>query len=405
MSELHPGGEGALQQSGGAFGSTVAASPPKSDSTGFDTLESGAMSRVRAVFVDDNEADREIAQRLTSSGLATIAVVPTGDLRELQAMILDSLPGTGPNVVIMDYRLDDRQNGDGEVFGHRAGALAANLREHRSELPIVLLTTEVNKVQSVESNPAISHLFDLVVLKSSVATERDRRAIVESIVDLAIGFEELRGMSHDGAGWYEVASALGMVESERRIFVAEWPDPEPSGFSGLTNAILRGILADRPGMLLPVADAAARASLSIEDMEAFLVEVPHLMYGGPFSKLSRRVWRSRLEKVMARVGGFVHDGDADDWVENAALLFQAHASAVCEVCNVRPTEVACAICRSGVDQQHCVVASEMIVPAWSDPRSVCFNCIEGGLAEGERFSGSARSMVERIVAGDVERYL
>lgn len=384
--------------SAGALGSAIAAiAQSRTAESESSSLEAIPANEVVAVFVDDSETDRAIAGRFTLDGLKTTAVIPHGSLSELQSNIFEALPIDAVQVVIMDYRLDDQTFGDDGVFAHRAGALAASIKEHRSEVPIVLLTTEANKIQAIANNQAISLLFDLVVMKDSVSVAVDRKAVVSRIVDLAIGFDRLRSLFHSEIEWSEVARCLGMSEGESSVFAAEWPDPRPLNFSSLLNSVLRGFLAERPGLLLPLPDAAARAGVSVDSLSEIIRENEWLSYAGPFSLINPRVWRSRLDVALS-----VEDpenGELEAPVRAAAMALRGAPRQYCVVCEERVAVHACALCRRGVDLRHAVIASEMIVPAWSYPRQICFSCIEDGSADGERFSGLARDLVDEIKNG------
>lgn len=390
--------------SSGALGSTLSGSLSETESGDkvLGSIDYADWKRVRAIFVDDNEEDREIADRFSSDGLFTTAIIPKGSLSELQDEILGGLTEGFVPVIIMDYRLDDRASAESPVFAHRAGALAAGIREHRGDVPIVLLTTEDNKIQAVESNQAISLLFDAVFLKDLVSSTQGRLEVAVAIVDLALGFEKLRGAYRSGLSWGDIGVILGMTEAESSTFDSEWPDVLPANFSSVVNSILRGLLAERPGLLLPLADAAGRAGISVESMRQVLQLNPFLEYSGPFAKIHHRVWRSRLDRALLLQDNEV--GEADTRPDIGALYSASRAlsaaeAANCVVCGKRRSELSCALCRLGVDRRHSIVSSEMIVPAWSQPRAICFRCIEDGTAEDERFPGFAQESVDDVKNG------
>jgi len=145
-------------------------------------------------------------------------MTPQGRLDRLRTRILNLAAAGAADVVLLDYRLDDRRPDSGEPFSHRAGALAAELKEHRPQLPLVLLTTEANLQQWVEVNPAIGPLFDLTVLKSELDTQPSRRSYATAISDLAVGFQQLEHLAKAPLNWLRIATGIGLDESEAAAF-------------------------------------------------------------------------------------------------------------------------------------------------------------------------------------------
>ncbi len=388
----------------GAQGSTASTVPSSPEIAVDGVRADGTALRpaigIAAVLVDDNPQDRIIAERLSDDGLACRSLVPRGTLDQLRAEILTLVEEGVADVVLLDYRLDDQRPDNGEPFSHRAGALAAELKEHRPQLPLVLLTTEANLRQWVEVNPAIGPLFDLTVLKSELDTQVSRRNYAIAIGDLAVGFQQLDHFASAGSlDWLHVAASIGLDETEAAAFAADWPDAPPGGFSDLVTAVLKGLLAERPGPLLPFADAAARLAIQPHALANVLEAAPRLRYTGPFALLRPRIWRARLDAAEAARRTATIDETRPEGTAFATALASAEPQR-CRVCEEQPSTQACALCRRGVDDRHYVVASELLRPAWSDPRAVCFACIEDGAADDERFPSAARRIVERLRAGE-----
>lgn len=385
----------------GSTASTVPSSPEFAvDSVRADGIALRSSTGVSAVLVDDNPQDRLIAERLSDDGLLCRSVAPKGTLDALRAEILALAAEGVADVALLDYRLDDRRPDSGEPFSHRAGALAAELKEHRPQLPLVLLTTEANLRQWVEVNPAIGPLFDLTVLKSDLDAQVSRRNYAIAISDLAVGFQQLDRLAAAASlDWLYVAAGIGLDETEAAAFAADWPDAPPRGFSDLVAAVLKGLLAERPGPLLPLPDAAARLAIQPHSLARVLEAAPTLRYTGPFALLRPRIWRARLDAAEAARRAATIDEIQSEDTAFATALASAEAQR-CRVCDEQPSTQACALCRRGVDDRHYVVASELLRPAWSEPRAVCFACIEDGTADDERFPSAGRRIVERLRAGE-----
>jgi CheY-like chemotaxis protein len=368
----------------GLFGTTAPSSPGHIET---ERVTAGnSVGAGRALLVDDNAEDRLIADRLTADGLETVALAPEGSLEQVRDAIL-TWEGPQLDAVLLDYRLDDRANHSGDHFAHRAGPLAAALREVRPDLPLILVTTEANQSDWVGASRLLSPFFDLVLLKSELNDSESRKSRVAGILDLAEGYRQLKQVAGSGpVPWTTVGLALGMSEQEAETFSREWPDPEPSGLADLVAVILRGLLAPRPGPLLTHAEAAARLSITPGALRPVLVQFAELAYQGPFARLHPRVWRGRLDRISVDAAG-----------ELDAVVSQLQGQ-LCRVCDERKTTRACSLCELGVDDRHFVTTQEMMVPAWSEARAVCFSCIEDGTADDCRFGGSSKTLVDRIRA-------
>jgi hypothetical protein len=232
------------------------------------------------------------------------------------------------------------------------------------------------------------------VRKPDLTTSYGRRAFIVAVVDLISGYSTLGTLAARLPSWEDIALELGLDAHEASSFGDDWPDPPPKVLGELVAAVLRGLLADRPGLLLPYEDVAGRLSIAVADVPGVVKAVPELAYDGPFGRMQRRVWRSRLEAALR-----LRDGD-DPIGGRLAAVLAGVASRLCVVCEDETTSRACSVCRQGVDGRHYVLSSELLTPAWSEPRIVCFACVEDGSAEDERFPAASRPLVERIRNGE-----
>ena len=392
------------QPDAGALGTTAAAAPGQIAQSPGDPAapppgqDEQAWPVVHALLIDDNPDDRLIAERLQADGLPCRAMIPDGTLDVLRGRILAEASSGQADLILLDYRLDDIQSDAGPSFAHRAGALAAEIKEHQPGLPLVLLTTEENLRTWVEGNRSIAPLFDLTVLKSDLAVQESRRHHALGMTDLAHGYQRLSRIAQGGLDWRSVASALGLDDDEAEAFAADWPDPPPKGLPDLVAAVLKGLMADRPGPLLPYPDAAARLGIEQAALPGILSAEPRLHYQGPFGRMQPRVWRSRLDSEAARA--YVAEAEGATLEDPFLTALLQAPKQLCRVCSERRSTRACAICRQGIDDRHYVVASELVRPAWSEPRAICFICIEDGHADDERFPPGSRSLIERLRAGE-----
>lgn len=350
---------------------------------GTDEVEEADLTHASVVvlLIDDNAEDHKIAGRLTSSGLQCRAIGPGGSLDALVSEVEQRADSGEADAVILDYRLDDTDSG-GEQFPHRAGTLAAELKEHRPLLPLVLLTTEGKLQQWLFRTPQVHALFDLLVLKPETTTEGGRKRIVVAVDDLTVGFRSLEGYGR-GSGWGELGGLLGATAEELEDLADCFPAGPPVGDAEAANWLLR-LLLDRPGPLLGLADAAARLGVTQASFRANLSMLQELRYTGPFWRLRPRWWRGRLQRGRS------------EGVSPATTLVAAN----CRVCTEESASRACMVCREGIDLRHGVRVHDDASLAWAEPQLVCYDCIAEGRAEHVTFPRGMASLVDELRTGE-----
>lgn len=109
-------------------------------------------------------------------------------LRQLRERLGDS----GYDIVLLDYRLDDRAEDRVMTVNYRGGTIAAALKEQLPHIPLVLVTTADKFEASLEHNARVKRLFDLTVLKENLLTPLEQRSLIANdIKDLAIGYRRV----------------------------------------------------------------------------------------------------------------------------------------------------------------------------------------------------------------------
>lgn len=337
-----------------------------------------------ALLVDDHAEDRKIAQRLTASGLQCEAIAPGESLDSLVQTIEERVATRAADVILLDYRLDDVVSA-GTRFPHRAGALAADLKERRPLLPLVLLTTEEKLQQWLHRTSQVHTLFDLVILKTRITTGEGLKRAVAAVDDLVRGFRTLEERYDASAtAWIGFGTLLGATSVEGNDLETAFPTGPPVTPAEAANWLLRSLL-DRPGPLLPLYDAAARLGVSVASFLENVSELEQLRYVGPFSGLRPRWWRGRLEHMRS---------------EGTETLGASLEPAVCRVCGEEPVTRACAVCRQGIDLRHGVRTYEEAPLTWAEPRFVCYDCIAEGRAEDVVFASGTRRLIEELSTGE-----
>jgi CheY-like chemotaxis protein len=360
---------------------------------------------VTALLVDDNADDLKIAERLSRVGLATTAIRATGTADGLREVLETKIAELKPSVVFLDYRLDDAELEDGTRASYRGGTIAAQLKEHHPELPLILLTTETKLHEWLDASPRIKDLFDHLVLKSEVNDAKGRASVAAVASDLGSGYEAVFDAYKRAEGWAAIARAMKANVKEtsglESLTSREAPGRPAEGALWLLRETLNW-----PGLLVDDANLAARLGLPVDQFSSDAVRewLAKAEYGGAFHVLFKRWWKGRAEKLLATAAG--EHVNARSSVRTAAIgasIGTELTHATCAWCNGELVDRACAVCGQAVDQSHCLPASTDDRPPWAERAIVCFRCIARGQAETVAFGAGTDSIVSRVKAGTMSQ--
>lgn len=356
-----------------------------------------------AVLVDDSEQDRGSAELITAAGLPTMAVAPAetaeGTVNEITECLADERAG----LVLLDYRLEGTPD-----VNFRGGSVAAGLREHDRNWPVVLYTTAEKLRKWVEHQPAIYDLFDWLLLKQDIVDEASRARQVSNLVDIACSYARLGDLLPEDADLWDVtATALkaGLVELEP-LRLGEEP---PRTASGIGRWILRDVLV-RVGPLINEHEARVMLGVTAEAFALPAVEecVSPARHEGVFSKLVPRWWRDRLASILADAA---IEGDAHRRAQQLSEMLGVQLEAEgCTWCGQFGTVRACSMCGGAVDAAHALTSLEDPstpwkprsgdLPRWAAQPLVCFRCVVQGRAEELRFPRSSEEIAEMLRSSD-----
>jgi hypothetical protein len=365
---------------------------------------------IRAVYIDESQGELSYAVRLTKAGLRCDPLPPGETVDEMLRQLRERLD-EGYDVVLLDYRLDDRPEDRVITVNYRGGTVAAALKEQLPQVPLVLVTTADKFEASLEHNARVRRLFDLMVLKEELLTPLEqRRLIANDIKDLAMGYRYISqcvGMplAQEADGWDVVANLMEATASERKHFVESHANLAPTGILEIAEWLLRDVL-EFPGFLLDDRETAVR--LGINENSFARTEVQEWLapaqYSGPFSELRRRWWSGRVQERLREVAG-------PDSVDDSGRRTSAIAASIkvpelqadqCVWCGSGLISRACSICLQAVDPWHQLVGNLDQRPRWAEPAVICYRCIASGRAEKVRFGTGAEDIVEALKSGGLQ---
>ncbi|WP_348713527.1 hypothetical protein, partial [Acidovorax soli] len=145
---------------------------------------------LNGIYVDDDPEAKRLLPRLESSNLKITLLEPE-DLVKLA----DHIVKAQPDVLLLDYRLDEDAGSRDGAAAFRAAPLAQQIRDRlgdgpASDFPIVLISSE-HKIQTLFRPEKTAHdLFDWKLIKDDVANPRSSRANL-ILLGLARGYQVL----------------------------------------------------------------------------------------------------------------------------------------------------------------------------------------------------------------------
>lgn len=210
--------------------------------------------------------------------------------------------------LILDWRLDNLPDQNGQHFNFRAGTVAQEIRIREAEgtvpsLPIVLWSTNTNLKVSYYSDTASHDLFDQRHYKELIP--RNGNVVAQELISLSIAYERIK-QAVDKERKISLET-LGLEEKDKDIL--------PSSFVGFLDQktemssheyarILLKEIVHIPGVLINEELLASKLGIDkrkSEDWRSLLEILSPFMYTGPFGDAWKRWWWQLLDKKWWRL--------------------------------------------------------------------------------------------------------
>ena len=340
--------------------------------------------KFKGVYVDDRDTD--YGKFLNVSGEDSVKF--RLDIRPNEASkLVKSILNVKPDIVALDYRLDDNQRSFPDAT-YRAGGPAQMLREEMIErpaedFPIILISTEDYIRRLFRSDITAHDLFDEQYLKATLIDETHAREIGTQVIDLIQGYKKI------GCVAQEAQKHLSLLNLSSN----EWSEIKPSSLlisleeTSVTHVIARILLQNiikRSGLLLRPIDVYARLSIAHENDDRdkafkFLLDA-ELGYKGIFSTGWPRLWRHRFEdwarkNIDDTPSSIPGNRRVDIFNDIACTTYKAAKSKWSD----RDDELfsfACASCDAPTELRHSVAAHDPLVPKYGERWRICFDCVQ-----------------------------
>lgn len=333
----------------------------------------------RGLYIDD--MDEGSAEILSGSDLKFSSEISLCSLPELAQKIREY----GPDILAIDYRLDENQEAYNRENTYRAGGVAQLLREvalenPKEDFPIIMVSNE-NKISTLFSPDKTAHdLFDEWYSKESIAESRCR--VQRQAVSLIEGYKAIADWRTKGHETSELFSISRDAWHDLSVgdFAQELEEP-----SIPTHVIARHILRKvvlRTGILLNTRDISARLGIDPElsKMDEIMDEIGArgIMYTGVFSSGWKRAWRHRFNAWAADFFGAQITSLTG--IQRAQILEEKGFSVKPAISKWTKSSkeffaLSCASCDYPTEQMNSVAALDSDVPSFVDRKRICFHCV------------------------------
>ena len=331
----------------------------------------------KGIFVDDE--DDVYAAMMTSPGkleFERFEVQPITDQ-------VIAIRNADPMVVALDYRLDEVLTNVTADHSYKGSGLAQLLRDKAVAEPdkdcaIALVSAEAKLKQLYAPDKTAHDLFDVVYSKEEVT--ENTGSVKLQLLDLAYAYAALRKSN----GEYNFADILATGDDDDHVFESQelrYGFEKADAPHIAIRHLLRNII-ERNGLLLDAASVSATLGIdpdSLHDM-APILEEKQISYRGLLSKGWPRWWGHRLDIFCNEV--FETRSIALTAGERSKILKERLGVAVspCKSTWNGSTDhhpsFACASCHRPADMAHSLAAFDPRAPRFSDPKRICWDCIQ-----------------------------
>jgi len=363
----------------------------------------------QGIFLDTQDTDKRFAELMSTQGPQGLNVTfekPRELLTQAQ-----QIWERQPDLVALDYRLNDTQNQ--QSLNYKAGALAQQLRDCVMEsvtldFPIILVSNK-DDINAFFDNVTANNLFDHCFSKEELGHSSNTSSRI--ILSLVAGYKQLIKKWNHPERW---STLLGLSDSEK-IRVGYQAIRELDQLKA-PHQVARDILhyvIDRPGLLLDQDNVLAELGIAKagKDVDT-LLEILHqnfVQYTGIFSEGWTRWWSHRLEEWGKAL--------CDEHLGNLTARQRVSCLNKKLALNLSPAKsrwenhsdalfaFACDSCHQPTEDQYSVAIYDPLPYMFVRSKRICWKCVETGEFEyqGLEIDEDEESIVEMILNGEIRK--
>lgn len=330
------------------------------------------------IFIDDNDDEAVYAEQMTTRGELKIVHERPRSL----TVHSNDIFSRKPDLLALDYRLDEDLGDLDDNEAYKAGAMAQQLRDlaidaPERDFPIILVSSEDKIRDQYEPDKTSHDLFDALYVKSEV--NDDKEPVRGELISLCKGYILLKSQ----LGNFDLATLTGLEGDDADLLdYQELTLPiSKAAAPHIVAGILLNQLIHRSGPLIDINEACARLGVDLQHADlisAFLVQ-KSANYRGIFCDGWLRFWSHLVGDITGEIFGKRATGfTAAERAEELSKAIGEPLEAANSTWTKRPDELiafACACCGEGTEMRHSAGVFETNLPSFSRRRRVCWRCV------------------------------
>lgn len=377
----------------------------------------------KGVFVDDREGEKKYAELLCDSSGGKLNIefrLPEHEVTELA----DHLIGQHFDFAAIDFRLDEVPIRDAEgkkqKNKYRASALAQQIRDRAidqpsSDLPLILLSQEDYIKRIFHADSTAEDLFDLVISKEELVTEKPLTLAVSRIASLAEAYKSIQANFAKNKNQPIALSDLLGLDSREAEMALNHQAIRALAKIQYPHQIISKVMAlliQRPGVLLSHEHLLARLGVSpdspsIPQLKAKLLDLK-LGYSGLLCDGWPRWWWHRIDSwAKELMGTSLGSMAGSERVARLSTVFQLDLKPAASRWNKSSDEyfwVACSSCDHPTELKHSVLGYDANFQPFLEPSRICWFCVQTGAYESRDLviDDADESLAEKIRNGKIQ---
>ena len=332
------------------------------------------------IFVDDLD---EVYAELLSDEKISFSYQGLDEIMELRGILLEAKP----NIVALDYRLDQHLAGFPASKAFKGGPLAQLLRDAaidnpEIDFPIVLVSSEQNIKQRFAPDKTAHDLFDEVMYKEELQASSERA--IAKMIALCESYTALVQMQ----GVYDITAMVGLPEEQHHVVDHQelTEAVKDAAAPHIVSRIFSKLLTGRTGLLIDDNELLARFGVALgftEQAAKVLTDQGVEPYKGLFASESRRWWAHQVDAVLdgifgKRATGLTSAKRTEILNQKFEYGFAAAESpwVIGEGSTNELIAFACSCCGRGTELRHSLSVYEPPQPNFIVKRRICWDCIQ-----------------------------
>lgn len=329
-------------------------------------------------FVDDHEEIYAILLSKSDPDGISIEYRPLKEAATLAGELFDATP----DIVALDFRLDDNPQMIDPKKAYNGSGLAQLLRDKASatpqlDFPIVLVSAEDNLERFYRPDGTAHDLFDRIYKKEEVSENPE--STQSQLVSLCSAYAKLKSVWDVPA---ERLSVFGLEIDEVEVVATQELRSAllSAGAPHIAARIILKGLIDRSGILFSDDELAARLGISELGPMADILIKNNIFYDGVFSGGWRRWWAHRFDDWA--IGIFGARPSTLTGTTRASILnnqLDVTVAAATSTWNGSSDErfaFSCCVCNRAGEVRHSVAAFDPNAPRYSIRKRICWDCIQ-----------------------------